>query len=225
MRLVCVATLFALALTPLTFAQDEVPTFKIQAASAFVWGEDSSPGAVSSIVQDPLTGTAIHKLTHAGVEVSSKAGFEAAGSGKAVELLSFTTTVVNNTEFDLSIRPGDASVDGHVALPLPVVLTKKGLSKRERDRVWELESMNCFSGGFLTNDQMFFSPNASSKVFTLTPKKALTVSFVAKDPRYYSVLCSAEGCYPKGTIRFLVTVNAMDFVFIWPGRKMVHCGK
>jgi len=69
------------------------------------------------------------------------------------------------------------------------------------------------------------SPDASSKVFTVTQKKALTVSFVAKDPRYYSVLCSAEGCFPKGTIRFSVTVNSTDFVFIWPGRAMVYCGK
>jgi len=225
MRPAFAATFFVLAVTLLTFAQDDVPIFKTQAASAFVWGEDSSPGAVSSIVRDPVTGNAIHKLNHGGVEVSSKAGFEAIGSGGPGELLSFATTIVNNTEFELSIRPRGASVDGRVALPLPIVPTKKGLGKRERDQVWELASMNCFSGGFLPNDEMFLSANAPSKVFTVTPKRALTVSFVTKDPRYYSVLCSAEGCYPKGTIRFSVTVNATDFVFIWPGREMIYCGK
>ena len=122
------------------------------------------------------------------------------------------------------MRQGGASVDGRIALPLAVVHTKKGLSKKQRNQVRELASMNCFSGGFLPHET-FLSPDASSKVFTVTQKKALTVSFVAKDPRYYSVLCSAEGCFPKGTIRFSVTVNSTDFVFIWPGRAMVYCGK
>jgi hypothetical protein len=213
-----------LALTLITFAQDEVPTFKAEAASAFVWGEDSLPGAVSPSVPDPLTGNPIHKLNHGGVEVSSRAGFETLGLGEAGELLSFTTTIVNNTESDVSVGHGGASVDGRIASALPLILTNKKLSKKERNQVWELASMNCFSSGFLENET-FFSPNASSKVFTVAPKKALTVSFVAKDPRYYSVLCSTEGCYPKGTVRFSVTVNAADFVFTWPGRAMVYCGK
>jgi hypothetical protein len=189
-----------------------------------VWGEDNRSGVVSSSTRDPVTGNAIHKLNHAGIEVSSRAGFESAGSGQAGELLSFTTTIVNTTESELLVRQGGASVDGHVALPLSVVLTKKGLSKKDRKQVWELPRMHCFSNGFLPNEE-FFSPNASSKVFTVTPKRALTVSFVTKDPHYYSVLCSVEGCYPKGTMRFSVTVNTTDFVFTWPGRAMVYCGR
>lgn len=217
-------SLAVIALTIVTHAQDDLPVFKTEATSAFVWGEDSLRGAVSSSVLDPVTGNAIHRLNHGGVEVSSKAGFEAVGSGGSGELLSFTTTIVNNTESDLSVRQGGASVDGRIALPLAVVHTKKGLSKKQRNQVRELASMNCFSGGFLPHET-FLSPDASSKVFTVTQKKALTVSFVAKDPRYYSVLCSADGCFPKGTIRFSVTVNSTDFVFIWPGRAMVYCGK
>lgn len=212
------------ALTLLSYAQDEIPIFKTEAASAFVWGEENSSGAVSSSVRDPVTGNAIHKLHHGGIEVSSRAGFERVDSGGTAELLSFTTTIVNNTEFELSVRQGGASVDGRVALPLPVVLKKKRLGKRERNQVWELDSMNCFSSGFLPN-QVFFSPNASSMVLTVNPKKTLTVSFVIKDPHYNSVLCSVEGCYPKGTTRFSITINATDFVFIWPGRAMVYCGK
>jgi len=224
MRHTFAVTLVALPLTLLMNAQDDVPTFKTQASSSFVWGEDNGPGAVSSSVRDPLTGNAIHKLNHGGIEVSSRAGFERVGSGQSGELLSFTTTIVNNTESELSVRQGGTSVDGRITLPLPVVLTKKGLSKRERNQVWELASMNCFSSGFLPNE-VFLSPNASPKAFTVTPKRALTISFVTKDPRYYSVLCSVEGCYPKGTIRFFVTVNETDFVFIWQGRAMVYCGK
>lgn len=224
MRFTLAVTLAILALTPLSCAQDNVPTFKAEAVSAFVWGEDNGPGAVSSSVRDPVTGNAIHKLKHGGIEVSSRAGFEKVGSGEAGELLSFTTIIVNNTESELSVRQGGTSVDGRVTMPLPVVLTKKGLSKRERKKVWELTSMNCFSSGFLPNET-FLSPNSASKVFAVNPKRALTVSFVTKDPRYYSVLCSADGCYPKGTMRFSVTVDATDFVFVWPGRAMVDCGK
>ena len=217
-------SLAVIALALLTHAQDDLPIFKTEATSAFVWGEDSLPGAISSSVLDPATGNAIHRLNHGGVEVSSKAGFETIRSGEAGELLSFTATIVNNTESDLSVGQGGASVDGRAALPLVVVHTKKGLTKKQRSQVRELASMNCFSSGFLPNET-FLSPDASSKVLTVIPKKAKTVSFVTKDPRYYSLLCSAEGCFPKGTIRFSVTVNSNDFVFIWPGRTMVNCGK
>jgi hypothetical protein len=224
MRCTLAVALAFLVFTSLTVAQNDLSTFKTEASSAFVWGEDQRSGAVSSSIRDPVTGNAIYKLNHGGIEVSSRAGFERIGLGEAGEFLSFTTTIINNTESELSVRQGGATVDGHVVLPLAVVHTTKGLHKKERELVWELSRMQCFSNGFLPNED-FFSPNASSKVFTVTPKRALTVSFITKDPRYYSVLCSVEGCYPKGTMRFSVTVNAADFVFIWPGRAMVHCGR
>jgi hypothetical protein len=217
-------TIAVLVLTLLACAQQDAPNFKAEVVSAFVWGEDNSPGSVSSSVRDPVTGHSIHTLRHGGVEVSSRAGFEKISSSEAGELLSFTTTIVNNTDAALSVRDGGASVDGRVALLLPVALTKKGLSKKERKKVWELASMNCFSTGFLPHES-FWSPNDTSNVFAVDPNHALTVSFVTKDPRNNSVLCSADGCYPKGIIRFSVTVNATDFVFIWPGRTMVDCGR
>jgi hypothetical protein len=224
MRRTLAVTLAVLAFTFLTFAQDDLPTFRTETVSAFVWGENNRSGAVSSSIQDPVTGNAIHKLSHAGIEVSSRAGFESIGMGAAGELLSFTTTIVNNTESDLSVRNAGARVDGHAAFPLSVVPTNKGLKKRERKQVWELSKMSCFSSGFLSNEN-FFSPGASSKVFTVAPRTALTVSFVTKDPRNYPFLCSMEGCYPTGTMRFYVTVNATDYVFVWLGRSSVNCGK
>jgi hypothetical protein len=216
--------LAVIALTPLSDAQSDIPVLRTETASAFVWGEDSNPGAVSSSIRDPLTGNAIHKLRHGGVEISSQAGFEKIRSGQAGELLNFTATIANNTDSALWVRQGGASVDGHIVLPLAVVPSVKGLSKKERTQVWELASMNCFSSGFLPNE-VFLSPNISPKRGTVAPKSALTVSFVVKDPRSYSVLCSMGGCYPKGTIRFSVTVNSTDFIFIWPGPAMVSCGR
>ncbi len=223
MRRTLEVLLIVLAFTLFTFAQNDVQTFRTETTNAFVWGEDSRPGAVSSSIRDPVTGHAIHKLNHGGVEVSSRAGFERVGSGEAGELLSFATTIVNTTQSAVSVRLGGASVEGHVVLPLSVVRTKKGLNKKKRKEVWELGSMHCFSSGFLPKEE-FFSPIASSTAFTVTPNHALTISFVTLDPRYSSVLCSMGGCYPKGTMRFSVTVNATDFVFIWPGHTMVYCG-
>lgn len=205
-------------------AQDGIPTLKAEAVGAFVWGEDIPSGAVSSNIRDPVTGNAIHKLSRAGIEVSSRVGFEKIGAGQIGELLVFTTVIVNNTHSGLSVRQGIASVDGYLALPLSVVLTKKGLGRRAGKEAWELARLNCFSSGFFPKDN-FFSSNAALNNFTVAPNTGLTVSFVTKDPRSYSVLCSVEGCYPKGVMRFSVIVNAMEFVFVWPGRAVVYCGK
>jgi hypothetical protein len=214
---------FVILVLPLLMpAQDDLIVFRSDAAGALVWGEDSPAGAVSSSIRNPLTGHAVRKLVYRGVEVSSQAGFERIGSGQAGEFLSFAITVINNRGSDLVLHQGGISVDGHIASPVPVVLTTKGLSKSEQKQIVELSKMKCFSSGLLP-DQLFVSPKTDSNTFTVPPKRALTLSFVAKDPRFYPILCSVEGCHPKGTIRVLVTVNATDYVFVWPGRDMVHC--
>jgi hypothetical protein len=204
-------------------AQNELPTFRTEAASSFVWGDDSF-GGVSSSVLDPVTGNTLHKLSHGGIDVSSRMGFERISMSEAGELLNFTTTIVNNTPSDLSVRYGGSSVEGRVTAPLAVVLTTKGLTKRARKEVWELAKMHCFSSGFLST-RNFFATQPLSQTFAVAPRDALTVSFVTKDPRNYSIRCSQEGCYPKGTMRFAVTINTTDFVFVWQGRSAVYCGK
>src|SRR3981189_2517413 len=182
MRRAHAVTLAVLASTSLTFAQNDLPTFRADGASAFVWGDDNYSSAVSSTIHDPVTGNVIHKLSHAGIEVSSQAGFESIGYGAAGELLSFTTTIANNTEAELSVRRGGASIEGHVAFPLSVVPTNKGLTRRKRTQAWELTKMTCFLNGFLAHEN-YFSPNDSSRVFTIPPKSALKVSLIIQDPR------------------------------------------
>ena len=207
----------------LSLAQDELPTFRAKVASTFVWGEDNNLGAISSSALDPVTGNTFHKLSHDGIDVSSRAGFERIGMGKTGELLNFTTTIVNNTPSDLSVRYSGSSVDGHAMAPLSVVFTKNDLSKRESKEVWELVKMHCFSNGFLSGHGNFFT-NSTSQRFTVARSSAMTISFVTKDPRNYSMRCSIEGCYPTGIMRFAVTVNTTDFVFVWRGRSMADCG-
>jgi hypothetical protein len=227
MKLTCVFVVAVFAFTPGVFGQDGGPIIRAEVLSAFVWGEDSPSGAVSSTIQDPLTGNAIHTLSYAGVEVSSRIGFERVSPDKVGTFLNYTTTIVNSTDATLSVRYGGISVDGHVASPLWVVRAGEKLSKKERkskpDAV-ELGKIHCLTNGFLPSDNLF-SANASSRVLTVVPRTALTVSSVIRDPRnYHSILCSVEGCFPTGTIRYYLRVDTKDYVFVWPGRSAIYCG-
>jgi hypothetical protein len=227
MKQACIFVLAVFAFTPGVFGQDGVPMIKAKVMSAFVWGDDSTSGAVSSTIQDPLTGNVIHTLSYAGIEVSSRIGFEGVSAADVGTFLLYTTTIVNSTDSTLSVRYGGISVDGHAASPLWVVPAGKKLNKKERkskpDAV-ELGKIHCFTSGFLSSDS-FFSANASSQGLTVAPRSALTVSSVIRDPRrYHSVLCSVEGCYPTGTIRYFLRVDNKDYVFVWPGRSAVYCG-
>ena len=180
MKQACIFVLAVFAFTPGVFGQDGVPMIKVNVMSAFVWGEDSTSGAVSSTIQDPLTGNAIHTLSYAGVEVSSRIGFERVSTTEVGTFLNYTTTIVNSTDSTLSVRYGGISVDGHPTSPLWVVPVGKKLNKKERKSkpdVVELGKIHCFTSGFLSSDN-FFAANASSQVLTVAPRTALTVSSI-----------------------------------------------
>ena len=219
----CSVLLTAFAFTCYLFGQE----IKTEAVSAFVWGEDSPFGAISSIIQDPLTGHAIRKLAYGPIEVSSRIGFERVSADEVGTYLNYTTTIVNSSDSTLSVQYGGISIDGH-AVSLPRVIPPgKKLTKREsknKTNVVEPEKMQCFTNSFLSHDHLF-SADGASQTLKVSPKTALTVSSVVRDPRYYPLRCSAEGCYPVGTFRYYVTVNSQDYVFVWPGRSAIYCGK
>ena len=224
------ASIFGLvvfAFTPGMFGQDGAPIIKAEVMSAFVWGEDSTSGAVSSTIQDPLTGNAIHRLSYAGIEVTSRIGFERVSADKVGTFLNYTTTIVNSTDSTLSVRYGGISVDGHEASPLWVVPAGRNLNKKERKSkpdMIELGKIHCVTSGFLSSDNLYLA-NASSQVLPIAPRTVLTVSSIIRDPRnYHSVRCSIEGCYPTGTIRYYLRVDDKDYVFVWQGRSAVYCG-
>ena len=219
--------IFGLASLPV-LAQTDLPRFKTEVKGAFVWGQDAPSGAFSSTIQDPLTGNSIHKLSYSGIEVSSRIGFERVGIDEPGTFLSHVASVINTTEEKLLVRYGGFSVDGHVASPLSVIRPGQKLNKSERKNrheLAELGKIHCFTSGFISGDT-FFSASPSSQVVTVEPGKAVTISTLIRDPRlYHAILCSVQGCYPTGTLRFYLNVNSHDYVFVWSGQSAVYCGK
>ena len=213
--------LATLLLTLSTSAQDDIPTFKTQTKSALIWEENSSDHGVSTL-RDPLTGNEIHKLSYGGIEVSSRLGYEKVSPDQAGKLLTFVTTVANNTESNVAVRYGGASVEGHVTPPLAVGPIKN-LNSRDHQATWDPTKLSCFKTRFASSE-MLFSASSSTQVFTIRPKTAVTISFVTKDPRETPVLCSMDGCHVKGTVRYYITVDHRDYVFVWPGRSIIYCG-
>jgi len=207
--------------------QNDIPTFRVETKSALVWDENFLETTASSI-RDPLSGNETHRLSYDGIEVSSRVGYEKVSPSKEDKLLNYTTTVANNTDSDASVRYGGVSVDGRMVLPLRVAADSKKLSKRDRRDTWDLTRMRCFQTGFASKESVFSSPSstqASIQDFTVRPKTSITISFVTKDPRTSTVLCSMDGCHLKGKVRYYLTVNLRDYVFVWPGRSVVYCGE
>jgi hypothetical protein len=200
---------------------------KVKVVSAFVWGEDSASGAISSTIRDPLTGNDIRKLTYGSIEVSSRIGFEGVTEDEVGTFLIYATTIVNDGDSILTVRYGGISVDGRsVSLPWVIPPGKKP-KKHERSvksNAIELDRMQCLTNGFFSDDHLF-SAGTQSQTFSVSPRSALTVSSVIRDPRSYSIRCSIDGCHPVGTIRYYLTVNSQDYVFVWPGGAAIYCGK
>jgi len=226
-RIAGILSLLSLASTLGAVAQEDVTLFNTEARSAFVWGEDTPGGAVSWTTRDPLTGAGILKLKYGGIEVSSRMGFEKLRTEQAQELIAYTTTIVNNTRAAMSVESGETTVEGHIVLPLSIAPANKIIKKKPSkhdSNVIESGRLYCFSSGFLS-DEHFLPPNERSLELAVAPQHSLTVSSVVRDPRHDPILCTMQGCLPKGTIRYLIRIGSHDFVFIWPGRSIVNCGK
>ena len=213
----------ALVLALSTSAQNHVPTFKTETKSALIWDEAVSNSNASTI-RDPLTANEIHKLSYGGLEVSSRMGYERESPTKAGKLLVYLTTIANNTNSDATITYGGAYVDGRIALPLLTLRVGERVNGHNKQVAWELSKMHCFSTGFASGEP-FFSAQRSPKNVTIQPNASVTLSFVTKDPRTSSILCSVDGCHITGSVRYFITVNQRDFVFVWPGHSVLYCGE
>src|SRR5215469_10696046 len=217
-------TFLYLLLTLTTSAQDNIPTFKTETRSSLVWDEAVLNDDAISTIRDPLTGNEIHKLSYGGIEVSSRMGYERVSPFKADKLLAYITTIANNTNSETTVTFGGADVDGHIVLPLLTVRPGTRLDKHDHRVAWETSKMHCFNTGFASGE-LFFSTQTSPNKFIVHPRTGITISFVTKDPRFSSILCSMSGCHITGSVRYYITVNQRDFVFVWPGLSIVYCGE
>src|SRR5437588_11501480 len=86
----CTFLLAVFSFTSCVFGQE----IKAEVVSAFVWGEASPFGAISSIIQDPLTAYAINKLRYDPIEVSSRIGLRAVSSYEMATYVNYSTTTV-----------------------------------------------------------------------------------------------------------------------------------
>lgn len=226
MSSVNILTILSFACAACTFAQDEIATFKTEAKSAFVWGQDAPSGAVSWRVKNPLSGSETLKIRYGGIEVSSRIGFEKPHKERMEEVIGYTTTIVNNTAQTMSVQAGEITVDGHIVQPLSI-----SSGQRERKETTKtdpgtiaIRTLYCFSSGFLPLEKVLPMNNEASAL-TVDPQHSLTVSSVIRDPGHYPMLCSVNGCFPKATVRYSIRISGHDFIFIWPGGWIASCGK
>jgi len=227
MRTLAVWACFSLLFSFRALAQADVPTFKAEVRSTFIWGEDSPMGAISSTIKDPLTGSETLKLKHQDVELNSRMGFEKLRPEDVTEFIAYSTTIINNTPTELTVEQGSISVDSHLVKPLSVDSSIKGVKKKhspENADVIDVRKLECFNSGNLSSDTFFLQQQPASSVI-VEPQRSLTVSGVIRYPRHYPLLCSADGCFPKGTIRYSIRVGGHEYIFSWNGRTITNCGR
>jgi hypothetical protein len=227
MRILSAWACFALIFSLRAFSQEDVPTFKAEVRSAFVWGEDAPAGAISSAIKDPLTGTEILTLKHKDVEVNSRMGFEKVRPEDVAEFIAYSTTIINNTQTELTVEQGGITVDSHLVSPLSVGSSIKGVKTKHSNEglaVVDIRKLNCFNSGSLSSENFFSLPQPSSAVI-VEPQGSVTVSSIIKDPRHYPLLCTADGCFPKGMIRYSIRVGGHEYIFSWDGRSVMNCGR
>jgi hypothetical protein len=227
MRKLLTCACWTLILSLRANSQADVPKFAVEVRHTFVWGEDAPAGAVSSQIRDPLTGAELRRLKHTGVEVTSRIGFEKLHHEDVSEFIVYSSTIINNTDTELAIESGGIAVDGRLVLPLSVDsnvrAAKQRHSKSGKDAV-DIRHLHCFGSGYLSGEN-FLSQQGNPSTMLVGPQRSLTVSGIIKDPRYYPLLCSVGGCFPKGTIRYSIRVGGHEYMFSWNGGSIVNCGK
>jgi len=208
-------------------SQADVPKFAVEVRHTFVWGEDAPAGAISSEIRDPLTGAELRRLKHTGVEVTSRIGFEKLHGEDVAEFIAYSSTIINNTETELAIEPGGIGIDGRLVSPLSVnsnIRTEKQRHSKSGKDFVDIRNLHCFGSGYLSTEN-FFSTQGTPSPILVRPQSTLTVSGIIKDPRFYPLLCSVRGCFPKGTIRYSIRVASHEYMFSWNGDSIVNCGQ
>lgn len=212
----------------------DLPTFKAETESAFVWGQDKVNGAVSSEIVDPLTGNPIHRLNHQGIEVSSRVATDSLISwGEHFGFIVTEVTLVNNSDDAVTIKYGDSSLNGNPIPLIPLARSLKAMPKEEKKGLYEVDKFACFRSGKFPSDSLFgehISPSNWIVEKTVQPHQGTALSFIVLPPR--NTVCSETGaklCHnvfdlSGAKLRQYFRVGAKDYVFVWDGPEMKTCG-
>lgn len=228
MRRLAMLACFALMFNCRASPQEDVPKFAVEVRNTFIWGEDVPAGAISSSVKEPLTGAEILTLKHGGIAVTSRMGFEKLHPEDVTEFIVYSSTIINNTNSELTVEAGGIAVDGHLASPLSVnsgiKRAKQSRDSKNKDSV-DIRNLHCFESGTLSSENFFSPRQRTSSSMLVEAKGSFTVSGVIRDPRSYPLLCTVDGCFPKGTIRYSIRVGSHEYIFSWNGHSLLNCGK
>jgi hypothetical protein len=208
-------------------SQADVPKFTVEVRNSFIWGEDVPAGAISSSIKEPLTGAEILTLKHDGIAVTSRMGFEKLHPEDSTEFIVYASTIVNNTSTEMTVESGGIAIDGRLVSPLSMDSSIKGMKPRHSNQgkdVVNIRNLNCFGSGSLSSES-FFPMQPSASTMLVQPQSSLTVSVVVRDPRHSPLLCTIEGCFPKGTIRYSIHVGRHEYIFSWNGHSLMNCGR
>ena len=218
-----------LVLIPPANSQEEASKLTVDVRNTFVWGEDAPAGAISSALRDPLTGRELRRLKHNGIEVTSRIGFEKLHAEDVAEFIIYSSTIVNNTRSELQVEFGGVAIDGHLVSPLLVDSNRKGVKEihsNGKKGTVEIRNLRCLGTGYLSSESFFNQKGKGVPPRILVePQSSRTVSAIVKDPRIYPILCTAEGCFPKGMIRYSILVDSREYIFSWSGDSLMNCGR
>lgn len=225
MRQFVILWLVALLLPSPNFPQESTPTFRAEAESAFVWGQDAPHGAVSSIAQDPLTGRILHKLSYNGVEVSSRLGYEAQWMSDSkylahpYDVVISVTTVINNAAAPVSAAYGGASADGHEV----ILIGDKSSKQRVRLGRKPWHSLLCVQSGTVPSDNVILSSDSNGPQNSVS---LATARWNVQQNSSITVSALTAIQQPNRTVeyRYFVRVNNKDFVFPWRMDEAQLCG-
>jgi len=227
MRRLAILACFALMFNCRANPQEDIPKFTVEVRNTFIWGEDVPAGAISSSVKEPLTGAEILTLKHGGIAVTSRMGFEKLRPEDVTEFIVYSSTIINNTNSELTVEGGGIAIEGHLSSPLSINSgikhAKRNRNSKTKDSV-DIRNLHCFESGSLSGEN-FFPTQQSSSTMLVKPQSSLTVSAVVRDPRHYPLLCTVEGCFPKGTIRYSIHVGRHEYIFSWNGHSLMNCGR
>jgi hypothetical protein len=192
--------------------QQASPAIRVESFSSFVWNGpvchkvdfqpicERNPAydspAVSSLVEDPLTGQKIHKLAYEGIEVGSSLSYSIAlGFSKIREFIVANITIANASDNIVEVSQFDAS------LPMP---SQKDFSKG-----------NLGSCPYFRSDPKKPIPISTGSVPPHSSRQFSILMATEAGQTNLQRWSAESNVYSVVPVRYSLKVQGIDFVFPW----------